>query len=425
MTILQANEIVAAYKADYTPQPMVGDAFVRLGCAGRSVSYLAVVGTAGKSCVAALQASVLHAAGFAPVGCFVGGVTSLRERIMVDGKPVPARIYTAAATALAREVKEEISLYAAEFLVACHCFTKVGCCFVVMELADASYAACFGKMPVCAITQIGADAVGHGAAREARLACGVLRKGTAVVTSPTQSEETLATLQMQCQKIGCALTVPDLEDFSEKKHRRLQNRMDYGGYEVILPYLGVHNAHNAAIAIELSLALWRKGVDISDDAILEGLSLAENVGSMLPLQYRPVVVADACQTPMQAAAFARWVKEEGYEAISLLVGFANGQLVEDVFSALETATVVDFDNPQKEQLPGMSDNAFDKVYAVAPDVADALPAAEVVRLGKFHFEMIACDSLADALALAQADENEAVAVCGNAALVQAAKKLLK
>lgn len=425
MTIAQANDILLACNADYTADAAVKEIFSALGCVGRGVQYIGIAGTAGKTCVATLETRILMAAGFENTGCLVGGIAPLRERITIGGKQVSAKRYTAAVAALQKATTEPVSAAAAEFLVACHCFTKSDCAFAVMELAEPSYARLLPKMPVCAITQIGVNAYGHSAAREAKLACGVLREGASVVTGPAQSEATLETLTAECKKMACALTVPELDDFTEKKHRRLQNRMDYGGYEVILPYLGAHNAQNAAIAIELALALWRKGVEISDEAILEGLSLAENAGSMLPLKYRPMMIADACQSPMQAAAFAQWVKEEDYQALSLILGFANGQQIEDVLTALETGEVVDQDNPQKEQLPGMADNAFDKVYAVTPEMEGAMPAQELVALGKFHFDIIACESLADALAAAQADANDGVAICGHAALVRAAKKLVK
>lgn len=478
MTLQQANENMQAYCAEYTPAPTVSELFAALGCDVKTVQYVGIAGTVGKTCVATLEASILQAAGFAPVGCLVGGAAPLHSRITIGGKPVPAKIYTAAVAAMGKALakcdasglaglglstaktpmqdldeaetvaaefgftpmqapaqapvpdgtpQEEpaLSAIAAEFLVACCCFTRAACPFAVAELAEPSYAQCFAKMPACAITQIGADAWGHTAVREAKLAVSVLRTGTSVVTGPAQSEATLDTLTAAAKQNACALTVPDLEDFTEKPHRRLQNRMDYGGYEVILPYLGIHATHNAAIAIELALALWRKGSDISDDAILQGLSLAENAGSVLPLKYRPMVVADACQSPLQAATFAQWVKGEDYENLSLIVGFAKGQLVEDVLSALETGTIVDKDNPEKDQLPGMADNAFDKVYAVAPNCADAMTADEIAALGKFHFDITPCASLTDALAAAQADAAEGVAICGNAALVQQAKALVK
>ncbi len=474
MTVQQANEIIQSYTAEYTPNPIVEQAFSTLGCARTNVRYVPIVGTAGKSCVATLEASILHAAGFANTGCYLGGVTPLRERITIAGKLVPAKIYTAAVAAVHKVEKEldlqsaaqqtgnsakrgwmqpekeldqaevvaaefgflpmqtqlaqqveSLSLVAVEFLVACLCFTKSKCEFAVMELAEPTYAASFYKMPACAITQIGLDEYGHGVARAAKIVCGVLRTGACVVTSPTQAEDAMLEIKTEIKKIGCALVVPELDDFTEKQHRRLQNRMDYGGYEVILPYLGVHATHNAAIAIELALAIWRKGFEISDEAILEGLSIAENAMSVLPLKYRPMLVVDSCHNPLQAAAFAQWVKAEDYQALSLILGFVGHVALEDICAALETGVVVDKDKIEKEQMPGMADHAFEKVYAVCPDGVDGMAAKDVVRCGKFHFDIVACNSLTDALQQATEDRFEGIALCGSPEFIRQVQKKFK
>ena len=61
--------------------------------------------------------------------------------------------------------------------------------------------------------------------------------------------------------------------------------------------LGRHAAGSAAIAVELALALCKKGYDIPDEAILEGLAAVENRSSIRVLSQRPLVVLDACRTP--------------------------------------------------------------------------------------------------------------------------------
>ncbi len=472
MTIVGANEFVQSCNADDTPQSVVENAFSALGCAQKEVRYLAVAGTAGKTCVAQLTASILRAAALENVGVYLGGSASLRNRILIGEKVVPAKIYVSAVAMvqklmmqpgffeqfaddfafvekqkaeastevqevdevaaefgfkpmqpiLSKQVDSTLSVAAVEFLVACICFTKAGCSFAVLELQEPAYAQILPTVSACAITQLGIDAKGNTARQAAKAACGLLRSGVAVVTSPAQPVDALTEIVAAAGAADAMLTVPELDDFGETKHYHLQNRMDYGGYQVMLPYLGVHAAHNAAIAIELALAVWRTGVDISDDAILEGLSAAENEASLFAVQYTPMLTVDACHLPMQAAALAQWVKAEDYQALSLVVGFDEDNQLDAFFAALETGVVVDNDNPEKEQLPGMSDHAFDKVYAVKPDCANAVPTATVMSYGKFHFEMIACSSLAQALAQAQADANDGVVVCGCEALAQAAKK---
>ena len=65
------------------------------------------------------------------------------------------------------------------------------------------------------------------------------------------------------------------------------SRVDYGGYTVPLAFLGRHAAGNAAMAVELALALCRKEVDISDEAILDGIAAVDNRCSIRVLSQRP------------------------------------------------------------------------------------------------------------------------------------------
>ena len=75
---------------------------------------------------------------------------------------------------------------------------------------------------------------------------------------------------MAAGKCGCELVVPDPEDITFLEAEKFASKVDYGGYTVPLAFLGRHAAGSAAMAVELSLALCRKGFDITDDAILEG-----------------------------------------------------------------------------------------------------------------------------------------------------------
>ncbi len=429
MTIQQANAQMAFYgEQPFAPHALEA-AFAALCGDECAVNFIGVVGAAGKTCVATLEAEILKAAGFR-TGRYTLGASPVRARILIDGKPVSAKSYTAAVAALAK-CGGALSRDMAEFLVACACFAKEDCAFALLELADGAFAGVLPRMPACAITQIGADGTNASDARLAKLACSALRIGCAVVTSPVQSEAAITEIRLEAVKANCKLTVPELDDFTEKPNRRLQNRMDYGGYEVMLPFLGVHAQHNAAIAIELALAIWRCGYTIEDEAILEGLSIAENADSQLVLRRAPVVLADSCHTPLQAAALCQSLKAMDYEALAAIVAFDTENGLDDFFSALETGEVVDKDNLTKELLPGMSDNPIDKMYAVclheesfgvgAVDGAQGVSARDVARCGKFHFDIVPCASLDEAVQRAEADCGDGIVACGSAALVEELK----
>ena len=112
----------------------------------------------------------------------------------------------------------------------------------------------------------------------------------------------LSELVVAAGKCDCELVVPDPEDITFLEAEQFASRVDYGGYTVPLAFLGRHAAGNAAMAVELALALCRKEVDISDEAILDGIAAVDNRCSIRVLSQRPLVILDACRTPQQAAA---------------------------------------------------------------------------------------------------------------------------
>lgn len=73
--------------------------------------------------------------------------------------------------------------------------------------------------------------------------------------------------------------MPDPDDITFLEAEKFASRVDYGGYTVPLAFLGRHAAGSAAIAVELALALCKKGYDIPDEAILEGLAAVETAAA--------------------------------------------------------------------------------------------------------------------------------------------------
>lgn len=87
----------------------------------------------------------------------------------------------------------------------------------------------------------------------------------------------------------------------------------------------------------MALALWRKGFEISDEAILEGLAAVENRSSIRVLSQKPLVILDACRTPQQAAALLRVLNMAKVRHMSAVVGLSEEEGAETFFTALETA----------------------------------------------------------------------------------------
>lgn len=422
MTIQQANNFFAALPETAAQAAPLQTAMAALGCGQTAVRFVAVTGSAGKTGIASSAAAILQAAGF-DTGRYQLGLQPLRQRIFINGKLADGRAYAAAAARLAN--CSGLTKAAAELACAAALFERAGCAFAAVELCEPGLAAALPRLAACAVARIGPDGTGRSIARMAYAAAGTFRKGMPAVTVPDQPKEALQEIIVAAGKADCPLTVPDRDDFTLQKHRRLENRVDYGGYGALLPTAGFHAACNAAAAVELALALWRGGVPIEDEAILAGLAAADPASGVRVLRRRPLTVLDPCHTPVQAAALAAALQEAGYERLSLIVGLLAGDDAEGFFAALENGFVPEADKTDENQLAGMSDNAFERVYLVTPEKDAGMPAHQAAKAAKYHFDATVCESLAEAVRLARADENEGVVLCGGEGFVAQAKRLLK
>ena len=418
MTIEQANQYFAALPEGFAPAEELRAA---LPSAVEKVQFVGVAGTAGKTAAAGLLAAVLHAAHFA-TGFYRAGCEPLAVRIFVGGAPVDPVLLCEAAEALS--AAKPLPRAAAELAAAARCFGAAECKLAVVELPDAGLASALPHMPVCAVTAIGSDGVSRSMERSAALASGVMRKDSICVTAPEQPKAALSELIVAAGKCNCELVVPDPDDISFLEAEKFTSKVDYGGYTVPLAFLGRHAAGNAAIAVEMALALWRKGFEIPDEAILEGLAAVENRSSIRVLSQKPLVILDACRTPQQASALLRVLNMAKVRHMSAIVGLAEEEGAEAFFTALENGLSPEEQKKDKQTMPGMGENPFDKVYLVAPAGVDAALNERLIEMVRFHFDAVLCESLTEALKQAKANSRRGLLVCGSEAIaLEAARQL--
>ena len=419
MTIEQANSYFEALPDGFASTDQLQQA---LPASAQKVQFVGVAGTAGKTTVAALLAATLRAAGI-HAGLYHAGCEPLSVRVRVDGAPVDEGLLCLAAEAQA--AAEPLPQDAAELAAAAYAFGEAGCALAVVELPDAGLAEALPQMPVCAVTSVGPDGVSRSVERLAALAAGVMRKGSICVTAPEQPKAVLSELIVAAGKCDCELVVPDPEDITFLEAEKFASKVDYGGYTVPLAFLGRHAAGNAAMAVELALALCRKGFDIPDEAILDGLAAVKNRSSIRVISQRPLVILDACRTPQQASALLRVLNMAKVRHMSAIIGLAEEEGAEAFFSALETGLTPEEQKKDKSTMPGMSDNPFDKVYLVTPTGGDDALTERLTEKAKFHFDAELCATLAEAVELAHANTRRGLLVCGSEAAALEAAALLE
>lgn len=393
-----------------------------LGNPEQRLQYIHIAGTNGKGTLAAMTASILTHAGYKTGLTISPYVLEFRERFQINGEMIPPRVLAALAQKVlaACETLKARGIEPVEFeavtAIALLWFAEENCDFVVLETGLGGRYDATNVIPaplVAAITRIGLDhteLLGDTLAQIAGEKAGIIKEGSAVICYPDQPAEAMGPLLTAAAEAHTSIDAPELSDIRALKCRPLENYVDYGGYRVMLPFPGRHQANHAAMAIEIALTLWRRyGYEISDDAIEAGLREAKMPARIEILRRRPLLLLDGCHNPDGAAGLADTLKEAGYE----------GNLV-GVIGLLA-------DKHREPMLETLAP-CFEKVYTVTPDCLRALDAETLQKEAKFHFDAEVGGPLRQAIhkAVSYADNHNlaGVVVCGSLYLAAEARPIL-
>ena len=394
-----------------------------LGNPEKELQCIHIAGTNGKGSLAAMTSSILTAAGYKTGLTISPYVVDFRERFQIDGEMIPPRTLANltekvldAIDAIEAEGGEKPVEFEAVTALAFLWFAREKCDLVVLETGLGGRCDATNVVPhklVAAITKIGYDhmeVLGDTLDKIAAEKAGIIKEGTVVVNYPDQPAEAMGPILTAAAEAHTSIITPDKDDLTLLRGKRLENRIDYGGYRAALGLPGTHQANHAAMAVEIALALWREfGYDISDDAILQGLADARMPARIEVLRRHPLLLLDGWHNPDGAKMLAATLTRADFE--ENLVG---------VLGVLA-------DKDYKDMLSDLGP-CFAKVYTVTPNCPRALSAEELQKEARFHTDAEAADSVADAIrkAVDYADENNlaGVVVCGSLYLAAEARPLL-
>lgn len=394
-----------------------------LGNPEKELQCIHIAGTNGKGSLAAMTSAILTAAGYKTGLTISPYVVDFRERFQIDGEMIPPRTLASltqkvmdAADAIEAEGGEKPVEFEAVTALALLWFAREKCDLVVLETGLGGRCDATNIVPhklVAAITKIGYDhmeVLGDTLDKIAAEKAGIIKEGAVVVNYPDQPAEAMGPILTAAAEAHTSIITPDKDDLTLLRGKRLENRIDYGGYRAALGLPGTHQANHAAMAVEIALALWREfGYDISDDAILAGLANAKMPARIEVLRRHPLLLLDGCHNPDGAKMLAATLTRADFE--ENLVG---------VLGVLA-------DKDYKEMLSDLAP-CFAKVYTVTPNCPRALSAEDLQKEARFHMDAEAADNVPDALrkAIDYADENNlaGVVVCGSLYLAAEARPLL-
>jgi dihydrofolate synthase / folylpolyglutamate synthase len=363
-----------------------------------------IAGTKGKGSTAALLASILRAAG-RRTGLYTSPhLLTFRERIVVDGVPIPEEAFAAEMDA-ARPLVEAMrdtpggppSFFEVLTLMAFRWFLQQGVEVAVLEtgLGGRLDATNIVHPAVTGITTLAFDhreELGDTLAAIAREKAGILKPGVPCISAPQEpeAEAVLATIagERDCPyyRVGVDITVAPGPYGPRGQRATIQGRLtEYT--DVRLPLLGEHQLINAAVAVGMAEVLKETGDPITMAAVDKGLVSVRWPGRMQVLQRKPVLLLDGAHDPASVRALlAALERHLPGRRIHFLAGFSRDKdwptMLRMLAEASSSLTLVQADSPRAvapEEVAevaksvGVIPTVKDRV---GPAIAEALEAAE-------------------------------------------------
>ena len=338
----------------------------RLGDPQKTLKFVHVAGSNGKGSVCAMTSSVLRAAGY-KTGLYISPhIQTFRERMQINGELIPEDEF-AALTEKVREQADAMEDHPSQFelstAVAMMYFSAHKCDFVVLEVGmggqmDSTNA--IDAPEVAVIMNIGlehTEYLGNTLAEIASAKAGIIKAGSDVVCYDLPGEAR----QVVYAKAVSVGTQPVFADFSEIRpisHDLTGQSFIYRNHTYRIPLIGRHQLRNACVALLVTGALRRRGFDIPEDAVDQGLRETEWPARLQVLSRDPIFILDGGHNPQCAEAFADTLPDYvGERKIVFLLGILKDKDYEKVLDIL-------------------SPLAFE-FACVAPDSERALPADEL------------------------------------------------
>ncbi len=300
-----------------------------LGHPERKYPTAIVAGTNGKGSTSAILASIMERAGYR-TGLYTSPhLIRVNERIQVNGREISDEDFASSFTEVRQSVErlaEQKSLAHwpsfFEFLTATaflH-FARSRVDFAVLEVGMGGRldATNITEPHVAVITNVDLDHVeflGHTHAAIAGEKAGVIKPRRPVV-SGCEHPEAADVIRRQCADLGADL----LETALLAKLANVRNEQGRYVFDLALngdrfidlttPLLGKFQIKNASVAVAAAWRLAQEGLNISRQAIMEGLCNASWPGRLEIVQTRPLVLLDGAHNPGAAREIAEFVTEQ-------------------------------------------------------------------------------------------------------------------
>lgn len=337
----------------------------KMGNPEKKLRFVHIAGTNGKGSTAAMTASILRKAGYR-TGLYTSPyIYRFHERMQVNGEEISDE-ELAAVTEYVKPLAESMAESPTEFeLVSCiafEYFCRQKCDIVVLEVGmggalDSTNV--IDTPEVAVITNIGLDHteyLGDTVEKIAETKSGIFKEnGHAVVYRSAPSVE--AVYERVCAERNVSLKKADFESLRLKQHTLEGQVFDCGHRkDLVLPLLGDHQLHNAAVVLAIADTLIEEGWQISEENIREGIRDVRWPGRFDIVCRNPLFIIDGGHNPQCIEALVKNIQDylTGRKVIALTGVLADkdyADMYRPVMPLVDRFVCITPPNPRKLDAP--------------------------------------------------------------------------
>ena len=398
-----------------------------LGNPHKDLKCIHIAGTNGKGSITSMITSILIESGYR-VGMYTSPyIEDFEERIQINRENISKDDLAYYTTIVSEAIEKVVSMgwgYPTEFeTITCIMFlyySKKQIDYAVIEvgLGGKSDSTNVIKPLVSIITSISYDHVsilGNTIEEIASEKAGIIKENVPVILYP-QQQGAYKVIEKTCKEKGSKLIqidenliyhIPN-EDFN-KSYQLLQIKTNKDEYKVQLSLLGSHQRMNCAVAIYTIEELMDRGIKITKEDILRGLSNVKWPGRLEMLKSNPLVVLDGAHNLDGITKLQESVEHYfRYKKLVLIIGILSDK---DVEKMIEIITPM-----------------ADKIIAVTPNSYRGKTAQELIKIIEKHNKNCeALDEYKEAYikALDYCDNEDMILICGSLYMIGDMRKIIR
>jgi len=377
-----------------------------------------IAGTNGKGSIAAMLSSILTQAGY-KVGLYTSPhLVSFRERIKINENPISK----AEVIRLVEEIKTKIDAYTPatffEFTTAMAIlhFARSSVDVAILETGmggrlDATNVVTPLVTIISNISREHTEYLGNTLKAITNEKAGIIKKGIEVITAE-RKPNVLTTIKGCCERNGSPLFRVG-KDIRRRRIDNRNNRFHYFGMDRQLFNLevglkGEHQVINGVTALGAIEILIRKGYEVPDSAIYQGLKEVNWPGRLEVIRENPIVVLDGAHNPIAASCLRQALLSEfSFHNLILVVGIMRDKDIKGMFKRLIPLS--------------------DKLILTKPDYERAADPHYLYELGALYQKNMTISQPVDEavrLALSMAHQQDLICITGSLYTVGEARKYL-